>query len=115
LLMDDFGTGPTAAGLVLAGFGLAGIATAAWWGRWVARRGPALTGAVGMLGGGLLVLVLPQMPGPVGVAVVWAVVGSLSTLATVALQNLALRETPGNPGGTVSVVSSFRFGGAALA
>lgn len=115
LAEDSFHVSPTIAGLMLAGFGLAGIATATLWGGWSQRRGPGITGAVGMGATAVLVALVPLMPNAVLLTVLWTAVGAASTLSTVSLQNLAVREVPGNRGGTVSVVSAFRFGGSALA
>jgi MFS family permease len=105
----------TATGVLLLGFGIAGLALATTWGVVCDRFGASRTGAVGLAVSAVLVAALAHTRSPLSLAVVWTTAGAASALSTVAVQNLAAREIPDNPGGALSVASAFRFTGAAIA
>jgi MFS family permease len=109
------GVSDTVSGLVLATFGVAGLLLAPYWGTVCERFGPHRTGAVGLLLGAVLVALVPATGHLWLLTLCWAAAGACSSLATVSIQNLAVREIPGNRGGAVSAVSAFRFAGGALA
>ncbi len=104
-----------AIGLVLVGFGLAGMALATGWGSFCDRFGAARATTLGMLAGGVLVGCLAVTPSVGALVVVWIAAGAVISLVNVGVQNQAAREVTGNRGGAVSVVSAFRFSGAAIA
>jgi MFS family permease len=115
LARDRFGAGEQLSGLVLVGFGLAGLLLAPLWGRLCDRFGAGRAGIAGAVAVAALVAAVGQAPTLAAVAATWALAGTAGSLLTVALQNLAVRQVPANRGGAVSVVSAFRFGGMALA
>jgi MFS family permease len=102
-------------GLVLVGFGLAGMGLATTWGSFCDRFGAAQAIVLGMLVGGVLVACLALTPNVGTLVVFWIAAGAVISLVNVGTQNLAAREVPDNRGGAVSVVSAFRFSGAAIA
>ncbi len=102
-------------GLVLVGFGVAGMALATLWGGVCERFGAVRATAVGMAASGLLVAAVAWTTSVAVLVIVWIAAGAVSSLANVGLQNLSAREVPDNRGGAVSVVSAFRFSGAAIA
>jgi MFS family permease len=109
------GVPDTATGVLMLGFGVAGLVLATWWGAVSERIGPSIAGAIGLVAVGVLVAALAHTGTPALLAVVWTAAGAASSLSTVALQNVAAREVPGNRGGALSVASAFRFTGAAVA
>lgn len=112
---DLFGLGPSTRGLLLTGFGLAGMLAARPVGAMIDRIGArttviggALAGAVLVAGAGLID-VLPV------VAAAWALAGIAAQCVLVGVNAAVLVDEGLNRGGAVSVVQSFRFLGAALA
>ena len=111
---DDFGLGPTGRGLVLTGFGIAGIIAARLVGGAIDQVGARRGVLIGALGGAALVLIA-------GTAAMFGVMVAAWSLAGVAGQfvlvgvNAAVLGAGTNRGGAVSVVQAFRFTGAALA
>lgn len=104
-----------ATGVLLLGFGVAGLALATMWGMACERFGAARAGAVGMAASAVLIAALAHTGTPWLLVAVWTCAGAASTLAVVAVQNIAAREVPENRGGALSVISAFRFTGAAIA
>ncbi|MEO9151545.1 MAG: MFS transporter [Lapillicoccus sp.] len=109
------GVSATVVGVVLLGFGVAGILLASTWGGLSERYGAATASATGLVASGAAVALMGQTRTLAEALVVWTVAGAVSALATVGIQNLAAREVPGNRAGAVSVVSAFRFSGGAVA
>ncbi|MFD1813753.1 MFS transporter [Rhodococcus gannanensis] len=112
---DALGLDSAHRGLLLTGFGLAGILAARPVGiaidRWGARAA-VITGAVG---GAVLVAATGAL-GTVGaVAVTWALSGVAGQFVLVGVNSAILGSEGANRGGAVSVVQAMRFGGAALA
>lgn len=112
---NDLHVSTTVAGAVLLAFGLAGLLLGTVWGGVSQRIGPTRAGIIAAVIAAVAVAVVGVVTSVVAVAVVWAVAGAAVALMTVALQNLSVRAVPANRGGALSVVSAFRFGGAALA
>jgi MFS family permease len=102
-------------GLVLVGYGVAGMVLATLWGGFCERFGAVRATVLGMALTGLSVAAVAWTTSVAVLVVVWIAAGALASLANVGLQNLSAREVPGNRGGAVSVVSAFRFSGAAIA
>lgn len=112
---DVFGMNPATRGLLLTGFGVAGILTARPVGTLIDRIGARRTVLAGALAGAVLVAVV----GTIGVAAIaataWFVAGVASQFLLVGVNAAVLGAQGGNRGGAVSVVQSLRFAGAALA
>jgi MFS family permease len=105
----------TVTGVLLLGFGVAGLALATVWGIVCERYGAIRAGAIGLAVAGLFVAAVAHTSTPWLLAIVWACAGAGASLATVALQNVAALEVPGNRGGALSITSALRFTGAAIA
>jgi MFS family permease len=112
---DRFGADERVSGLVLVGFGIAGMVFGAVWGRVCDRVGARRAGIVASVAVAVLVALVGYAGGLPVVAAIWALAGAAGSLLTVALQSLAVRQVPANRGGAVSVASAFRFGGIAVA
>ncbi|XVX19865.1 MFS transporter [Actinomycetota bacterium] len=115
LASDRFGLEPAARGLVVALFGLAGLALGRLVGRLPERFGWRAAGL-------MTVTVLGLATAPVGAApALWLVAGlvALAGLSSVGVRvvanALALRSTPDNRSGAMSVMLSAQFTGSALA
>ena len=112
---DAFGLGPTARGLLLAGFGASGVVSGRPAGAIVDRLGPARVSAAGAVMAAVTVPFLGVVDSAAALAVVWAAAGLASTLVWAGLNTLAVRAAPRNRGGAVSLVGAFKFAGNALA
>jgi MFS family permease len=112
---DALGLRPDLTGLVLVGFGMAGLLLGSVWGGVTDRFGPRVCGI-------LATVITAAFVGAIGLTgsvftliLCWTAAGAGASMLTVALQNLTMRAIPGNRGGALSAVSAFRFAGAALA
>jgi MFS family permease len=106
---------PEMTGLVLVGFGLAGLLLGSFWGGLTERLGSRTCGMLGALVTAALIAAVGVSGSVLALVACWTAAGAGAALLTVALQNLAMRAIPGNRGGALSVVSAFRFAGGALA
>jgi MFS family permease len=113
-LGDGFGLSAGQRGLVLTGFGLMGILTARLVGRAVDRFGAKRCVLVGGTVGALLLVGIGVLPSLWAVGLLWAVTGACSQGVIVGVHALVLSDPGANRGGSVSVVQSLRFLGAAL-
>ncbi len=116
LAADEFGLGSVARGVLLAGFGVAGIVAGRAAGE---LRRPLRAGAGGVRRGRGL-----RRPGrrcwasrrsPVALGALWFATGLGSTLVWAGINTLAVEAVPGNRAGGTSVISAFRFAGNAAA
>ncbi|MDH6678786.1 MFS family permease [Rhodococcus sp. LBL1] len=112
---DVFGMDPAARGLLLTGFGVAGILTARTVGRLIDRIGARRTVMIGALAGAALVAIVGTVGSAAVAALAWFVAGVASQFVLVGVNAAVLGAEGGNRGGAVSVVQSLRFSGAALA
>lgn len=112
---DEFGMSPAARGLLLTGFGVAGILTARPVGMLIDRIGARRTVLVGALAGAALVAVAGTVGYAAVAAAAWFVAGMASQFLLVGVNAAVLGAEGGNRGGAVSVVQSLRFAGAAVA
>ncbi|GAB2648242.1 MFS transporter [Prescottella soli] len=112
---DVFGMDPAARGLLLTGFGVAGILTARTVGRLIDRIGARRTVMIGALAGAALVAIVGTVGSAAVAALAWFVAGVASQFILVGVNAAVLGGEGGNRGGAVSVVQSLRFSGAALA
>lgn len=120
-LRDEFGTGATLTGVILAIFGLAGLATGRWSGSLMDRYGRLKIGGFAHLVFGVfasLIGVTALIGGAVGLGLVvlfLALAGSASTATRAVVQQLAVTSAPTNRSGATSVMLACQFGGASLA
>ena len=112
---DHFGLGPTARGLLLAGFGASGVVSGRPAGALVDRLGAVRVSASGAILAAAVVPWLGVVTSVGALAVVWALAGLASTLVWAGLNTLAVRAAPGNRAGAVSLVGAFKFAGNAIA
>ncbi|MEA2288177.1 MAG: hypothetical protein QOD55_174 [Solirubrobacteraceae bacterium] len=115
LAADRFGLDATERGLLLAGFGLAGVLAGRPAGGLVDRAGPRRLMAGGALGSGAMVAVLGLADSLAVLAAAWIVAGMASALMWAALNTLAVQSAPANRGGAISVIGAFKFAGGAMA
>lgn len=112
---DRFGLDATERGLLLAGFGFAGMLAGRPAGALVDRTGSRPIVA----GGALLCAAMLALLGVVGsvilLALAWFVAGAGSSFVWAGLNTLAVQSAPANRGGAISVVGAFKFAGNALA
>ncbi|GGG10040.1 MFS transporter [Rhodococcoides trifolii] len=112
---DDFGLSPGLRGLLLTGFGAAGIVAARPVGGLIDRIGPRRTIVIGAVGGAALIAAAGTVNVVIVVGIVWAIAGVASQFVLVGVNAAVLGASGPNRGGSVSVVQAFRFTGAALA
>jgi MFS family permease len=110
---DEFGLSAAQRGLLLTGFGVAGLLTARLVGSVVDRIGPRRCVLVGAGSGAVLVAVVGLAPWLPVVAAAWALAGVAGQFVLVSLNALVLTGSPDNSAGAVSVVQAMRFLGGA--
>jgi MFS family permease len=115
LAADEFGLGSVTRGVLLAGFGVAGILIGRAAGNWVDRYGRVPVALVGIAACAVLVATLGVAPTPVVLGGLWFVTGLGSTLVWAGINTLAVEAVPDNRAGGTSVISAFRFAGNAAA
>ena len=112
---DSFGLDATERGLLLAGFGFAGMLAGRPAGGLVDRTGSRRI----VVCGALLCAAMLALLGLVGsvalLALCWLAAGAGSSLVWAGLNTLAVQSAPENRGGAISVVGAFKFAGNALA
>jgi MFS family permease len=112
---DAFGLGPSARGLLLAGFGAAGVVAGRPAGGLADRAGAvrvALAGALPCCG---LLPLLGLAPEAAALAAAWLAAGVCSALLWAGMNVLTVGAAPANRGGAVSLIGAFKFAGNALA
>jgi MFS family permease len=112
---DAFGLGPTARGLLLAGFGLAGVVAGRPAGGAADRAGAVRVALAGVLPCCALLPLLGLAPDVAALAAVWLAAGVCSSLLWAGMNVLTVGAAPANRGGAVSVIGAFKFAGNALA
>ena len=112
---DAFGLGAGLRGLVLAGFGVAGMLTGRASGGLVDRFGRVPVVLVGVALCAPLVALIGVAGSAVLTAALWFAVGAASSLVWAGLNTLVIEAVPGNRGGATSVFGTFRFAGNAAA
>ncbi|MCL2533633.1 MAG: MFS transporter, partial [Nocardiaceae bacterium] len=106
---DVFGMDPAARGLLLTGFGVAGILAARPVGTLIDRFGARRTVMIGALTGAVLVAVVGTVGSAAVAALAWFIAGVASQFVLVGVNAAVLGGEGGNRGGAVSVVQSLRF------
>ncbi len=112
---DRFGLGVTERGLLIAAFGLTGVLAGRPAGELVDRVGTASVAIAGALVSGVLVALIGVAGSPALLALLWAGAGVGSALQWAAINTLAVHSAPGNRGGAISVIGTFKFAGSACA
>ncbi|WP_329793056.1 MFS transporter [Lentzea sp. DG1S-22] len=112
-LDDVFGLGAGQRGVLLTGFGVVGFLTARHVGRAIDRFGATTTVVVGATLGAGLVAAAGTSPLAAAVVLAWALTGAAAQGVLVSINALVLTGDSANRGGSVSVVQSLRFMGAA--
>jgi MFS family permease len=112
---DAFGLGPTARGLLLAGFGVAGVVAGRPAGDAADRAGAVRVALAGTLPCCALLPLLGLAPGAATLAVVWLAAGVCSSLLWAGMNVLTVGAAPRNRGGAVSIIGAFKFAGNAVA
>jgi MFS family permease len=115
LAADEFGLSSVARGVLLAGFGVAGILIGRASGDAVDRYGRVPVAVVGVGFCAALVALLGFAPTPVVLGALWFATGLGSTLVWAGINTLAVEAVPDNRAGGTSVISAFRFAGNAAA
>ncbi len=110
---DEFGLTAAQRGLLLTGFGVAGLLTARLVGSLVDRIGPRRCVLLGAVSGAVLVAVVGLAPWLAAVAAAWALAGVCGQFVLVSVNTLVLTGSPANRAGAVSVVQAMRFLGGA--
>jgi sugar phosphate permease len=111
---DRFGLDATARGLLLAGFGAAGVVAGRPAGDLVDRTGPLPLVVAGAVVSGAMVALIGLAGALPALAAAWLVAGAASALLWAALNTLAVQSSPANRGGAISVVGAFKFAGGAI-
>jgi MFS family permease len=109
-----FGLDTTARGILLAGFGLAGVLAGRPAGGLVDRSTPCPVVAGGALLCAAMVAALGIAGNVVVMAALWLAAGAGSAFIWAGLNTLAVQSAPENRGGAISVVGAFKFAGSAL-
>ena len=112
---DEFGLGSTSRGLVLAGFGLAGMVSGRPAGRVVDRFGRVVTVLVASLVCAVLVAGLGLVSTVAGLAILWLAAGVGNNFVWAGLNTLAVEAVPSNRAGATSLVGALKFAGNAAA
>jgi MFS family permease len=112
---EKFGLGTTERGLLLAGFGLAGVIAGRPAGGLVDRSGPCPVVAGGAIVCAAMVTAIGLADNVVAMAAVWLAAGAGSAFIWAGLNTLAVQSAPENRGGAISVVGAFKFAGNAVA
>jgi MFS family permease len=112
---DEFGLGPEERGLLLAGFGVAGVIVGRPAGALVDRIGDLRMVVCGSLAAAVIVPLLVVAPTVALLAALWALAGIGSQVLWAGLNTLLVSGPTSNRGGVVSLVGAFKFAGSALA
>ena len=112
---DRFGLTPDARGLVVAGFGAAGLAAGGQLGGVFDRVGARVLGLSAMLATAAAAALLSVTGNLVLLVLLVAIAGAANTAGRVTVNSMAVRSTPGNRSGATSMMLAWQFLGGALA
>jgi MFS family permease len=112
---DRFGLSSGIRGLLLAGFGFAGMLAGRPVGSLIDRRGALRVLGLGAAGSALAIPLVGLAPSAVLLAATWTVAGVASQTIWATVYTLAVDAAPGNRAGAISIVGACRFTGNALA
>jgi MFS family permease len=111
----ELGLGSAASGLLVASYGVGGIALGRLGGTVTDRMGRPRTALLGSLGCAGGVLGLAFAPGAWSLALVYLAIGCASAFVWAGLNTIAVESFPENRAGVVSVYSAFKFAAVAIA
>ena len=112
---DRFGLSAGTRGLLLAGFGFAGMLAGRPIGNLIDQRGALVTLASGAVASAAVIPLVGLAPTPALLAGIWALAGVASQMLWATVYTLAVDAAPANRAGAVSIVGACRFTGNALA
>ncbi|HEX6714581.1 MAG TPA: MFS transporter [Thermoleophilaceae bacterium] len=112
---DSFGLSPETRGLLLAGFGFAGMLAGRPVGNLIDRRGPLTVLVLGAAASAVAIPLVGLAPSAGALAATWVLAGVASQTVWATVYTLAVDAAPGNRAGAVSIVGACRFTGNALA
>ncbi|MGZ6705674.1 MAG: MFS transporter, partial [Solirubrobacteraceae bacterium] len=112
---DAFGLGSGGRGLLLAGFGVAGMLAGRPAGRLVDRLGRVQVALLGAGASAAVVTAIGEAGSVAALAALWFVAGASSSLLWAGLNTMTVEAVPANRAGATSVVSAFKFAGNAAA
>jgi MFS family permease len=112
---DRFGLSAGTRGLLLAGFGFAGMLAGRPVGALIDRRGARAVLVLGTAASALAIPLVGIAPSALLLALTWAVAGIASQTVWATVYTLAVDAAPGNRAGAVSIVGACRFAGNAAA
>lgn len=112
---DEFGLSAETRGLLLAGFGFAGMLAGRPVGNLIDRRGPLSTLLIGSVASAIAIPLVGIAPSAGLLALSWAIAGVASQTVWATVYTLAVDAAPLNRAGAVSIVGACRFTGNALA
>jgi MFS family permease len=115
LAADEFGLSSVARGVLLAGFGVAGMLFGRASGDAVDRFGRVPVALTGIVICAVLVALMGIAPTAGLLGALWFVIGIGSALLWSGVNVMAVEAVPGNRAGGTSVVSAFKFAGNAAA
>lgn len=106
---DRFGLSPTARGLVVALYGVAGLVSGRLAGRLADRFGTRQVGITSLLVLALSTALVGLAPWVVLLVLLVGLIGAAGTATRVLTNTLALNSTPGNTGGATSITMAAQF------
>jgi MFS family permease len=112
---DNFGLAAETRGLLLAGFGFAGMLAGRPVGNLIDRRGALATLTLGSVASAIAIPLVGLAPSAGLLAATWALAGVASQTVWATVYTLAVDAAPANRAGAVSIVGACRFTGNALA
>ena len=112
---DAFGVDPGTRGLMLAGYGLAGVFAGRPIGGLIDRLGPRWVLVVGCLGCAAILPFPGIAPGALLLALTWTATGLTAQMLWGTVYTLAVGASPRNRAGAVSIIGACRFAGNATA
>jgi MFS family permease len=112
---DRFGLTAETRGLLLAGFGFAGMLAGRPIGNLIDRRGPSSTLLIGAVASALVIPLVGLAPSVALLGLCWAAAGVSSQMVWATVYTLAVDAAPANRAGAVSIIGACRFAGNALA
>jgi MFS family permease len=112
---DAFALSSGGRGLLLAGFGFAGMLAGRPAGLLVDRLGRIQVALAGAAACAVLVVLMGEAASVAALAALWFAAGAASTFVWAALNTMTVEAVPANRAGATSVVSAFKFAGNAAA
>ena len=112
---EEFDLGPSGRGVLVAGYGVGGIALGRYAGSLVDRAGRPSTAFAGTLVCSAGVLALAFAPNVWSLALVYVGIGCAAAFVWAGLNTITVESFPANRAGATSAYSAFKFAGVAIA